>query len=129
MSSRLPASPITAPVPAERGPDGTPLRAEERSSGPRPQLVQEEAISDRSQRRQNQRTSVLSPSLPPRGLSRVEAAAYIGVSATTFDHMVQRREMPRPKRIGSRVVWDRIKLDFAFAALPGNDNDDANPFD
>lgn len=75
------------------------------------------------------RLSVLPPSLPPRGLSRVEAAAYIGVSPTTFDNMMQNRQMPRPKRIGSRVVWDRMKLDAAFAALPGNENDDANPFD
>jgi hypothetical protein len=25
--------------------------------------------------------------------------------------------MPRPKRIDGRTVWDRIKLDEAFAAL------------
>ena len=75
------------------------------------------------------RASVLPPSLPPRGLSRLEAAAYIGVSPSTFDSMVRQREMPRPKRIGSRVVWDRIKLDLAFAAIPGNDDDDTNPFD
>lgn len=37
--------------------------------------------------------------------------------------------MPRPKRIGSRVVWDRMRLDVAFGALPGNDDEDANPFD
>jgi predicted DNA-binding transcriptional regulator AlpA len=76
------------------------------------------------------RASVLPLSLPPRGLSRVKAAAYIGVSPTTFDAMMQRREMPRPKRIGARAVWDRLKLDAAFAAIPGNDDhDQGNPFD
>ena len=26
--------------------------------------------------------------------------------------------MPRPKRLGRRVVWDRVALDIAFTALP-----------
>ena len=25
--------------------------------------------------------------------------------------------MPSPKRVGSRCIWDRVKLDAAFAAL------------
>jgi predicted DNA-binding transcriptional regulator AlpA len=62
--------------------------------------------------------------LPPRGLSRVEAADYIGVSATLFDQMVADRRMPWPKRINSRVVWDRIQLDAAFAALPNDGEED-----
>jgi hypothetical protein len=64
------------------------------------------------------RRSVLPSSLPPRGLSRVEAAEYIGVSATKFDQMVVDGRMPKPKRIDGRVVWDRLQLDMAFAALP-----------
>ena len=56
-------------------------------------------------------------SLPPRGLSRVQAAEYIGVGVTKFDEMVVDGRMPKPKRIDSRTVWDRIKLDEAFAAL------------
>ena len=59
----------------------------------------------------------LPPSLPPRGLSRVQAAEYIGVGATKFDEMVEDGRMPKPKRIDGRVVWDRIMLDEAFAAL------------
>jgi hypothetical protein len=35
--------------------------------------------------------------------------------------------MPKPKRIGSRVIWDRVKLDEAFEALPGDE--DVNPWD
>jgi len=54
----------------------------------------------------------------PRGLSRPEAARYVGVGETKFDEMVADRLMPRPKRIGGRVVWDRIALDVAFSALP-----------
>jgi predicted DNA-binding transcriptional regulator AlpA len=56
--------------------------------------------------------------LPPRGLSRTCAAAYIGVSPTKFDEMVKDKRIPRAIRIDGRRVWDRIKLDEAFAALP-----------
>lgn len=73
------------------------------------------------------RSSVLPSSLPPRGLSRVQAAEYIGVSPTKFDEMVEDRAMPKPKRVGSRTIWDRIKLDEAFEALPGDE--DVNPWD
>lgn len=58
-------------------------------------------------------------SYPPRGLSREEAARYIGVGATLFDEMVEDGRMPKPKRIGKRVVWDRLKLDAAFSDLDG----------
>jgi predicted DNA-binding transcriptional regulator AlpA len=61
--------------------------------------------------------SRLPPSLAPRGLSRVQAAEYIGVGVTKFDEMVGDGRMPRPKRIDGRTVWDRIKLDEAFDAL------------
>ena len=64
---------------------------------------------------------------PPRGLSRDEAARYIGVSPSKFDEMVSAGLMPRPKRIGSRVVWDRLKLEAAFSDLP--DDNRANPLD
>jgi excisionase family DNA binding protein len=57
-------------------------------------------------------------SYPPRGMSKEEAARYVGVSAATFDTMVADHTMPRPKRWGSRVIWDRIALDMAFADLP-----------
>jgi len=56
-------------------------------------------------------------SLAPRGLSRVQAAEYVGVGVTKFDDMVDDGRMARPKRIDGRLVWDRIKLDEAFDAL------------
>ncbi len=69
--------------------------------------------------------SVLPLSVPKRGLSRPEAAEYIGVSPTTFDQMVADGRMPKPKRIGHRVIWDLQQLDLAFTALPDeNDRDD-----
>jgi predicted DNA-binding transcriptional regulator AlpA len=64
------------------------------------------------------REYVLPPNLAPRGLSRVQSAAYIGVSPSLFDEMVKDGRMPKPTRINARTVWDRVKLDEAFAVLP-----------
>jgi hypothetical protein len=66
-------------------------------------------------------------SLCARGLSRAQAATYIGVSPSLFDQMVGDGRMPKGKRINSRVVWDRMQLDEAFGALP--DGSDDNPWD
>jgi excisionase family DNA binding protein len=57
-------------------------------------------------------------SYPPRGLSRDEAARYVGVGTTKFDEMVADKRMPKPKRIDGRTVWDRMALDAAFSELP-----------
>ncbi|OYW53027.1 MAG: hypothetical protein B7Y80_18905 [Hyphomicrobium sp. 32-62-53] len=74
------------------------------------------------------RQNVLPANLPPRGLSRIEAAAYVGVSPSTFDKMVAAGHMPSPKRINTRVVWDRTKLDEAFTLLPGDDGRQDDPW-
>lgn len=55
---------------------------------------------------------------PPRGLSREEAARYVGVGVTKFDEMVADGRMPRPKRIDGRVIWDRLRIEAAFTDLP-----------
>ena len=60
--------------------------------------------------------------IEPRGLSRIQAASYVGVSPTLFDEMVKDGRMPLPKRINTRTVWDKRQLDEAFAALPGGEN-------
>jgi hypothetical protein len=73
------------------------------------------------------RGAALPPSCPPRGLRREEAAAYVGVSPSKFDDWVKRRVMPGPKRQDACVIWDRLALDVAFAALP--DTDAGNPWD
>ena len=60
--------------------------------------------------------SVIRP-VPRRGLSRDEAAMYIGISAVKFDEMVADGRMPMPVRIDARKVWDLRSLDLAFDAL------------
>ena len=72
--------------------------------------------------------NILPHSLAPRGLSREQAAAYVGVSPSLFDTLVKDGRMPAPKRINARTVWDRLQLDTAFAALPSNDAP-VNPWD
>lgn len=74
------------------------------------------------------RHDLLPPSLAPRGLSRVQAAAYVGVSPSTFDKMLADGMMPAPRRYGVRTIWDRRQLDEAFDALPGGDVE-GNPWD
>lgn len=64
--------------------------------------------------------------LLPRGLSRDEAAEYVGVGTTLFDEMVLDGRMPPPKEINSRRVWDRHKLDRFFEDLPDTSD---NPWD
>ena len=56
--------------------------------------------------------------VPRRGLSREEAAMYVGVSAGKFDQLVDDGRMPAPRRIDRRKVWDRYEIDVAFDALP-----------
>jgi hypothetical protein len=73
------------------------------------------AVSARS------RLSVSRP-IPRRGLSRTEAAMYIGVSLNKFDELVATKRMPSPRRIDSRKVWDVWELDEAFVALPKDDD-------
>jgi predicted DNA-binding transcriptional regulator AlpA len=68
--------------------------------------------------RNSDRGDILPRSLPPRGISRVEAAAYVGVSPSKFDEMVGDRRMPPPRRVDGRKVWDVRELDVAFDALP-----------
>ncbi|WP_244513339.1 helix-turn-helix transcriptional regulator [Devosia insulae] len=69
------------------------------------------------------RWDILPRSLPPIGLSRDMAAAYIDVSPSKFDQMVADGRMPKPKRIDARRVWDRLKLERAFGQLPGDEDD------
>ncbi|MGH1587688.1 helix-turn-helix transcriptional regulator [Methylobacterium phyllosphaerae] len=59
--------------------------------------------------------------VPRRGLSRSEVARYVGVSMPTFDLLVSNGQMPKPYRIGRRLIWDLRKLDTAFDALSGPD--------
>jgi predicted DNA-binding transcriptional regulator AlpA len=66
--------------------------------------------------------------VPRRGLSRDEAAMYIGISATKFDEMVIDGRMPPPVKIDTRRVWDIRSLDLAFDAL-STQNPQTNSWD
>ncbi|MGH6977862.1 MAG: XRE family transcriptional regulator [Brevundimonas sp.] len=68
--------------------------------------------------------------LEPRGLNRIAASQYIGVSTGKFDQMVADGRMPAAKQIDGRKVWDKRALDEAFSALPGQrDVSEPNPWD
>jgi len=60
--------------------------------------------------------------IPRRGLSRDEAAMYVGISASKFDELVASGKMPRAKIIDRRKVWDIRMLDVAFDRLPVEDS-------
>lgn len=77
--------------------------------------------------RQDRLAAVLPPTR--RGLSRVLAAGYVGVSPNKFDQMVMDGRMPKPKRIDGRKVWDVRTLDQFFDALPCDGDIDNNPWD
>lgn len=84
-------------------------------------------MADELERHRRATGNALPLSLPPRDLSRTQAAAYVGVSATKFDEMVKDGRMPKPIRIDGRVVWDRWKVDEAFGLL--SHDDEPNPWD
>lgn len=67
---------------------------------------------------------------PRRGLSRPDAALYVGVGTSSFDKMVKDGTMPQPKKVGSRVMWDIRELDSKFDDLPqAGDTDKSNLWD
>ena len=55
--------------------------------------------------------------IEPRGLSRREAAAYVGVSIRTFNRLTAAGVLPQ--RLASLGRWDKHKLDAAFEKLAG----------
>ena len=58
---------------------------------------------------------------PRRGLSREEAAMYLGISPGTFDELRKAGQVDAPRLIGGRKLWDIRDLDVAFDALPRED--------
>lgn len=63
------------------------------------------------------------PALPfwPRLLSREQAARYCGISADTFDGLVERGAVPKSVSLPGvrRTLWDRGRLDDALDRLVG----------
>jgi predicted DNA-binding transcriptional regulator AlpA len=64
---------------------------------------------------------------PRRGLRRVDAAYYIGVSPSKFDQLVTDGRMPAPIKLDGCTVWDMRQLDRAFDVL-AEETEDANPW-
>jgi hypothetical protein len=67
--------------------------------------------------------------VPRRGLSRDEAAMYIGISTGKFDEMIRDGRMPSPLCIDKRKVWDVRALDLAFDELPTETETQATSWD
>jgi hypothetical protein len=61
--------------------------------------------------------------IPRRGLSRVEGAAYLGISPSKFDQMRADGRVGSPKLIDGRKVFDIRMLDDVFDALPDENHD------
>jgi len=61
----------------------------------------------------------LPPGLVPIFLRRSAAAAFWGVSESTFDRMVEEGHAPRPARFGKIVLWFRPALVASAARLSG----------
>jgi predicted DNA-binding transcriptional regulator AlpA len=65
------------------------------------------------------RQTALPPTLAPRLIGREAAAAYLSVSPTKFDEMVESGQMPQPRQLGGRRrAWDVRDLDAAVDRLP-----------
>ena len=69
----------------------------------------------------------------PIGLSREEAASFLGISATHFQKLVDQGTFPRARALGGRLIWDADELSKSFRRLPyvGEDrgDDQASPYD
>jgi predicted DNA-binding transcriptional regulator AlpA len=65
----------------------------------------------------------------PIGLSREEAATFIGISATSFERLVDRGEMPQPRKVLGRLIWAASEIEAAFLRLPraGDDGNGEKP--
>jgi predicted DNA-binding transcriptional regulator AlpA len=82
-------------------------------------------LNDTTQSMKHPRNAIIQ--IQPRGLSRTQAAAYVGISSTLFDELVKDGRMPKPKQINTRVLWDLFDLNEAFDALPNQL--ERNPWD
>jgi len=63
----------------------------------------------------------------PRGLRRVTAASYLGISPSHFDKQRAAGAIPPPREMFGVVLWDRRDLDALFdtrqTAIACNDNE------
>ena len=61
--------------------------------------------------------------VPRRGLSRVEAAIYLGCSPSKFDDLRKDGRVGPARLIDGRKVWDLRELDLVFEAFPVESTD------
>jgi hypothetical protein len=54
---------------------------------------------------------------PIRGLSRSDAAEYVGIGTTLFDKMILDGKMPEGRKVAGRKIWDIRQLDRAMDEL------------
>jgi hypothetical protein len=64
--------------------------------------------------------------IPRRGLSRVEAAAYIGISPSKFDELRKANRIAPPKVLDGRLIFTTERLDEFLDALPDENQTDNN---
>lgn len=64
---------------------------------------------------------------PPIGLSRAQAAAYVGMGISLFDQLVDSGHLPKPRQAQGRLIWHRREVEEAFADLPFKGEEIAAP--
>lgn len=64
----------------------------------------------------------LGSAYPPAAMGRADAAAYVGLSESTFARLVQKGSIPKPRQLAEkRVAWLRCELDAWLLARPVSD--------
>jgi hypothetical protein len=81
-------------------------------------LSRQEVGDDGGSRPSSHLTLSVARPVPRRGLSRIEAAMYIGISPSKFDELRKDGRVGPARLIDGRKVWDVRDLDLAFEALP-----------
>ena len=67
---------------------------------------------------------------PPRLMRAERAAHYLSMSKSQFLKLVDEGRLPKPKRLGGMVFWDRLKLDNFAEYFEGDDGGESgNPFE
>src|SRR5580765_4918143 len=59
---------------------------------------------------------------PPRWFRAERAAAYLSMSRAMFLKLVDENRLPKPKRLGGMVFWDRAKLDEFVEFFEGDES-------
>jgi predicted DNA-binding transcriptional regulator AlpA len=60
---------------------------------------------------------------PPRAMRADRAAAYLSLATSTFLKLVDKKRLPKGKRLGGIVFWDRAELDAFVEHFEGEANE------